>query len=186
MTNKKGGVNVLFGFELHTIYLFILIFVGCITILYLFFSELFDGLFEGIPFFDPAVILSFITITSAAAYLLEKFSFLSHLFIFIISCVISVILSSLIYFFILVPLKSAEVSLAYTEESLGGQVGKVIVPIPVDGFGEVVIETVNGIISKRATGYENEAIDYEEQVLIIEVKEGTVYVKKYESPLKFK
>ena len=84
------------------------------------------------------------------------------------------------------PLKSAEVSLAYTEESLGGQVGKVIVPIPVDGYGEIVIETVNGIISKRATGFENEAIEYDEQVLIIEAKEGTVYVKKYESALKFK
>ena len=31
-------------------------------------------------------------------------------------------------------------SLAYTDESLMGQVGKVIVPVPVDGFGEIVIE----------------------------------------------
>lgn len=177
---------LLFGFEVHAVYLFTLIVVGCITILYLFFSELFDGLFEGIPFVDPAVILSFITITSAGGYLLEKFTSLSNLFIFLIACIISAILSGLIYFFILVPLKSAEVSLAYTEESLGGQLGKVIVPIPVDGYGEIIIETVNGIISKRATGYENEAIEYEEQVLIIEAKEGTVYVKKYESPLQFK
>jgi len=177
---------LLFGFELHTVYLFTLIIVGCITILYLLFSELFDGFFEGIPFVDPAVILSFITITSAGGFLLEKFTSMSDLFIFFIACIISAIISSLIYFFILVPLKSAEVSLAYTEESLGGQVGKVIVPIPVDGYGEIVIETVNGIISKRATGFENEAIEYDEQVLIIEAKEGTVYVKKYESALKFK
>ncbi len=177
---------MLFGYELHTVYLFVLIIVGCITILYLFFSELFDGLFEGIPFVDPAVILSFITITSAGGFLLEKFTAMSNFSIFIIACIISAIISGLIYFFILVPLKSAEVSMAYTEESLGGQVGKVIVPIPVNGYGEIIIETVNGIISKRATGYENEAIEYEEQVLIIEAKEGTVYVKKYESPLQFK
>ena len=177
---------LLLGFELHTVYLFTLIIVGCITILYLFFSELFDGLFEGIPFVDPAVILSFITITSAGGFLLEKFSSMPDLLIFFIASIISAIISSLIYFFILVPLKSAEVSMAYTEESLGGQVGKVIVPIPVDGYGEIVIENVNGIISKRATGFENEAIEYDEQVLIIEAKDGTVYVKKYESPLQFK
>lgn len=177
---------LIFGYEVETIYLFILIIVGCITLLYLFFSDMLDGAFEGIPFIDPAVILSFITIASAGGFLLEKFTSLSSLYILILTCFISAVFSALIYYFLLVPLKAAEVSLAYTEDSLGGQVGKVIVPIPVDGFGEVVIETVNGIISKRATGFDNEAIDYDEEVLIIEAKDGTVYVKKYDSPLQYK
>ncbi len=177
---------MIFGFEIETVYLFTLIVVGSITLLYLFFSDMLDGVFEGIPFIDPAVILSFITIASAGGFLLEKLTSLSSIIVFIITCIISAGLCAIIYYFLLVPLKAAEVSLAYTEESLGGQVGKVIVPIPVDGFGEVVIETVNGIISKRATGFDNEAIDYDEEVLIIEAKEGTVYVKKYDSPLQFK
>lgn len=177
---------MLFGFELQTIYLTVLIVFGCITILYILFSDLLDGAFEGIPFIDPAVILSFITLFSASAYLLEKFSPLSSMFVVIISSVISAMFSALIYFFILVPLKSAEVSLAYTEESLGGQVGKVIVPIPQNGYGEIVIETAGGVISKRAAGFNNETIDYDEEVLIIEVKDGTVYVKKYDSPLQYK
>lgn len=177
---------MIFGYQIETIYLFTLIIVGCITLLYLFFSDMLDGVFEGIPFIDPAVILSFITIAAAGGFLLEKLTPLSSLYILILTCFISAVLSALIYFFLLVPLKAAEVSLAYTEDSLGGQVGKVIVPIPADGFGEVVIETVNGIISKRATGFDNEAIDYDEEVLIIEAKDGTVYVKKYDSPLQYK
>ncbi|WP_346235765.1 hypothetical protein MKY04_09620 [Lysinibacillus telephonicus] len=177
---------LIFGYQIETIYLFTLIIVGCITLLYLFFSDMLDGVFEGIPFIDPAVILSFITIAAAGGFLLEKLTPLSSLYILILTCFISAVLSALIYFFLLVPLKAAEVSLAYTEDSLGGQVGKVIVPIPADGFGEVVIETVNGIISKRATGFDNEAIDYDEEVLIIEAKDGTVYVKKYDSPLQYK
>ena len=80
---------------------------------------------------------------------------------------------------------SSEVSTAYTDESLQGHVGKVIVPIPNDGFGEIVIETVNGLISKRATEYDNEEIDYGKQVLIIDVDAGTFLVKEYE-PLKYK
>ena len=57
--------------------------------------------------------------------------------------------------------------------------GKVIVPIPKDGFGEIVIETINGVISKRAVGYDNEEIEYDKQVLIIEVENGTFLVKEY-------
>ncbi len=175
---------MLFGVDIQTIYLVTLIVAGCITVLYILFSDFLDGMADGIAFVNPAVILAFITLTSASGYLLEQFSSMSSLFVFIISCIISAILSSLLYFFVLVPLKSAEVSLAYTEQSLEGQIGKVIVPIPKDGFGEVVIETAGGIISKRATGFDNEAIDYDEEVLIIEVKDGTLHVKKYNSPFK--
>lgn len=177
---------MLFGFELQAIYLTVLIVFGCLTILYILFSDIMDGAFEGIPYIDPAVILAFITMFSASAYLLEKFSPLSSMFVVLISSVLSAIFSALIYFFVLLPLKSAEVSLAYTDESLGGQVGKVIVPIPKNGYGEIIIETTSGVISKRATGFDNEEIDYDNQVLIIEVKDGTVYVKKYDSPMEYK
>ncbi|WP_179965998.1 MULTISPECIES: hypothetical protein [Lysinibacillus] len=172
---------LIFGVELETIYLITLVLAGCITIVYLLFSEILDGAFEGVPLIDPAVILSFITIGSAGAYLFEKFTSWSTIFVLIIASIISTGITAIIYFFVLIPIRSAESSLAYTEESLGGQVGRVIVPIPVDGFGEIVIESVNGIISKRATGFDNEAIEYDEEVLIIEAKDGTVYVKKYES-----
>lgn len=76
---------------------------------------------------------------------------------------------------------STEVSIAYTDESLAGLVGKVITPIPIDGYGEIVIETVSGLLNKRATGYDNEQIDYGKEVLVIEVEEGTFLVREYEA-----
>ena len=172
---------MLFGFSLATVYLTILIVIGLVTVLYLFFSDLADGAAEGIPFVDPAVILSFITVTAAGGYLLEVFASLSHLFVLILAAIISSISTALLYFFFLVPLRSAEVSLAYTEESLAGQTGKVITPIPVDGFGEIIIETASGIINKRAASYDQQEIPYNQEVLIIEVMDGTVYVQPYES-----
>ncbi|MFY3790838.1 hypothetical protein ACOQFO_03875 [Ureibacillus sp. MALMAid1270] len=175
---------MLFGVEIQMIYLVTLIVAGCITVIYILFSDFLDGILDTIVFINPAVILAFITITSASGYLMEQFSPLSSIWVFIISCILSAILSTLLYLFILVPLKSAEVSLAYTDQSLEGQIGRVIVPIPKDGYGEVVIETAAGIISKRATGFDNDAIDYNDEILIIEVKEGTLLVKKYQSPFK--
>ena len=161
-------------------YLYSLIFLAICMILYLFFGDIADGVSEGIPFFNPTVILAFLTFFVALGFIFETLTSLNSILIGFISAVISIVLDVLVYFFILIPLKSAEVSMVYTEESLGGQVGKVIVPIPVDGFGEVVVETVNGIISKRATSYDNVAIGYDSKVLIVEVVKGTLYVREYE------
>ena len=146
----------------------------------MFFADLADGAAEGIPFFDPAVLLSFITMTAAGGYLLEQFTSLSSMLIFILAMVSASLLTALLYFFLLVPLRSAEVSLAYTEQSLEGQVAKVIVPVPLDGFGEIVIQSVNGLISKRAASYHQVEIPYDTQVLIIDMKDGTAFVAIYE------
>lgn len=174
----------LFGMPIVQIYLYVLIFAGILTIIYVLFSDIAEGVGEASPFLDPAVILSFITFTAAAGYFLEHLVGWSSLLILFAALAVAFVLDLLLYFFILLPLSTAEVSLAYTDDSLMGQVGKVIVPIPVDGYGEIVIETVNGLISKRAAGYENTAIDYGKEVLVIEVREGTFIVKEYE-PFRF-
>lgn len=170
----------MFGFSLTAIYLTVLIVIGSCTLLYLIFADLADGVAEGIPYFDPAVILTFISVTAASGYILERFTSIASIVAFIIALIIAAILTALLYFFLLVPLRSAEVSLVYTDASLEGQTAKVIVPIPIDGFGEIVIESVNGIISKRATSYHGEEIPYDMKVLIIEVKEGTAFVTSYD------
>jgi hypothetical protein len=174
-------VTLLFGYSIEIIYLTVLIVIGCCTVLYLFFADIADGSFEAIPFFDPAVILSFITFTAAAGYFFERFFNFSSLTNFIIAIVLSSMFTALLYYFLLVPLRSAEVSLAYTDESLESQLAKVIVPVPLNGFGEIVIETANGIISKRAASYHDVEIPYDSQVLIIEMKDGTAFVAVYEN-----
>ena len=171
----------MFGYSLEIIYLTVLIIIGCCTVIYLFFADLADASVDGVPFFDPAVILSFITFTAAIGYLMEKFFSISSVISFLIAIIVASLLTVLLYYFLLLPLRSAEVSLAYTDESLESQVAKVIVPIPLDGFGEILIESVNGIISKRAASYHNVEIPYDTQVLIIEVRDGTAYVAIYEN-----
>lgn len=175
----------LFGIAVQQLYLYILIIAAIVSVVYVLISDLADGVGELSPFLDPAVILAFITFTSAAAYLLELMTSLNSGSILLIAAVAAIVLDFLLYFFVLVPLRSAEVSLAYTDQSLTGLVGKVIVPIPVDGYGEIIIETVNGNLAKRAAGYENEAIEYGKEVLLIEVENGTFFVKEYE-PFRFK
>ncbi|MHA6259908.1 hypothetical protein ACXYMX_08320 [Sporosarcina sp. CAU 1771] len=174
----------LFGMPILQVYLITLIVAGISTVLYFFISDMAEGIGEFSPFLDPAVILSFITFVGAVGYILELVTNWTSGIILVVALITSFILDLLLYFFVLLPLRSAEVSLAYTDESLKGQVGKVIVPVPIDGFGEITIETVNGTIAKRASGYENAPIDYGKEVLVIDVKQGTFIVKEYE-PFRF-
>lgn len=60
-----------FGSPIVEVYLYALIISGFITISYVFFSDIAEGVGEGSPFLDPAVLLSFITFTSAVGYILE-------------------------------------------------------------------------------------------------------------------
>ncbi len=173
----------LFGATLENIYLFMLILAGILTILYLFLGDFLDGIGEISPFLNPALILAFITFFSASAYILEITTSLSTMLIAAISITIAFILDAVLNIFVFIPMASAEESLSYTEDSLKGRVGKIIISIPMDGFGEMIIKSKSGTISKPAASYDNETINEGQQVLVIEVKNGVLYVIPYEEEL---
>jgi membrane-bound ClpP family serine protease len=171
----------IFGYSIESIYLTVLIITGGITLLYLLFGDFLEGIAEAAGFLNPTLILAFVTFTSASGYIFELLTSYNHLLIMSISVIIAIILDVLLNVFVLIPLSRAEESLAYTTQSLRGRVGDVIIPIPVDGFGEVIIKSASGTISKSAASFENKAIAEGEKVLIIEVKDGVLKVLPYEN-----
>lgn len=172
----------LYGYSLETIYLIGLIVGGSLTFLYILFGDLLEGIFEAITEgpLNPTVVLAFITIFSSMAYLMEKFTSVGSLIIFLASLITALILVTLLNVFILVPLSQAEATLAYSDEDLKGRVGKVIISIPIDGFGEVIIQGNGGNIAKTAVSFDKEAIAYDTDVLIIEVENGVLHVLPHE------
>lgn len=171
----------IFGLNIETFYLTVLLFAGAITILYLLFGDFLEGVAEATGFLNPTLILAFFTFTSASGYLFELLTAFNHLLIIIVSVVIAIILVILLNVFVLIPLSSAEESLVYTTQSLRGRVGEVIIPIPEDGFGEVIIKSNSGTIAKAATSFENKAIAEGQKVLIVEVNDGVLKVLPYEN-----
>jgi membrane-bound ClpP family serine protease len=171
----------IFGLSIETLYLTVLIIAGGITLLYLLFGDFLEGIVEATGFLNPTLILAFVTFTSASGYIFEVLTSFHHLLIISISVIIAIILDVFLNVFVLIPLSRAEESLVYTTQSLRGRVGDVIIPIPADGFGEVIIKSASGTISKSAASFENKAIAEGEKVLIIEVKEGILKVLPYEN-----
>lgn len=172
----------LFGYQLQTIYLFGLIFGGVFTFLYILFGDLLEGIFEALSEgpINLTLVLAFITFTSASGYILEKATSIHSIVVFIISIVLAFILVTLLNLFILIPLSQAESTLAYSEQDLKGRVGKVIVSIPSDGFGEVMIEGNGGNIAKSAVSFEAVDIEYGSTVLVIDVIKGVLHVIPHE------
>lgn len=167
----------LFGMSIEMIYLVALFVSGAAILLYLLFGDVLGGAGE---IFNPVLILAFITIGAAAGYIFEVYTSINSVLILILLSVIAFILTAGLNFFILIPLSSAEESLAYTEQSLKGRIGKVIIPIPEDGYGEVLIENASGRIAKPAMGFKKEAIEEGVNVLIVEARKGVLYVTQYD------
>jgi membrane protein implicated in regulation of membrane protease activity len=167
-----------FSIPLETIYLYGLIISGIITVLYVLFADVFHfhGVGDGLDFLNPVLIFAFVTILSASGYLFERLSSFHYLLILGISAVAAFIVVALINVFVLVPLSSAEESLVYKESDLRGRIGTVITTIPVDGFGEVIIESTSGRIAKPASSFDGDLIPNGTKVLIVQVENGVLQV----------
>ena len=173
--------------NIEQIYLYGLIAGGVLTLVYILVSDMLDGLFEFIPdgWFNPTLILSFVTFLSAGGYLLETLTSINSIIILIVSALVSLLLVLLLNIFVLIPLTNAEESNAYTEDDLIGRAGHVIVSIPKDGFGEVILHDSGGTVSKTAKGFDEEEIPSGKDILVIDIKDGVAYVSVKDEDLSF-
>jgi len=172
----------MFGLDMMTLYFWCLIIFGGLTLIYILLSDVVDGIFDAFPI-DPALIFSFFTVFGATGYLVEKYSPLSGLLVLAIATVLALLLVILLHVFVFVPIRSADSSLGYTDDDLKGKLARVIISVPKDGFGEVVLSIGGSTVSRSAQSFENEEIPYDTEVLIIDVQTGVVSVTPYEKVL---
>jgi hypothetical protein len=158
----------------NSLFIWVIIFGGA-TFLFILFNDIFSGL-ELPDIFNPTLIFSYLTVFFASGFLLESLSGLNAGLCAGISLIISFTIVTLLNVFVLIPISSAEESLTFHDNDLRGRVGRVLTSIPVDGFGEVLIESISGSIAKTAASFKNEGIVSDTKVLIIEVKNGVIYV----------
>lgn len=161
------------------LYWWVLIIAGVGTFIYMIFSDVFD-MFDG--WFNPAVILSFLALGAGIGLILNALAHVSPMIGLAVALVGSFALTTLLYLFVLLPLSNAEESIGLTDESLVGLVGRLTVPIPEGGYGEVMIETVTGSVLKTAQSMEGTAVTTDRRVIVIEVKGNIAIVMEYDEP----
>lgn len=146
-----------------------------------FLSDMFDGMFDflsldGPQFFQPMVIVGFITGFGGAGIVLTDTTNIPQLFIVILSLLLALILSILVYFTYVKPMQNAEASTGFTYEDLVGRVGEVSIPLPATGYGEVMLNIGSSNTNQIAASFDEEDVPTGTRVVVVEIREETLYV----------
>lgn len=171
-----------FGYPPEVIYGAVLVVSALLTVLYFFFSDVLDGLFDVAdhPLFSPQLVLSFFIVGSAVGLLAEWYTDWASSLVLWLAIGVALVAVLLLHFFVFLPLRSAEASLGYTDADLEGALAKVTIPVPPDGFGEILISRKSGAVAKPAKSLHREEIAAGEEVVIVQMENGIAVVAKHD------
>ncbi|MFD3445395.1 NfeD family protein [Microbacteriaceae bacterium 4G12] len=172
----SGAMNI-FGYDVQSVYLIGLIIMGCLTIVHVLFGDVFEGVMAGASL-QITLVLSFFAILSGIGCIFEYITNWSSVVIFIVSALLSFIAVFLIKMFVLIPLSRAEQNTAYSMGEFTGQMGEVILTIPRNGFGEVLLESKLGNNGMPAKCASNEELVQGSKVCVLDVRDGVLFVEK--------
>lgn len=146
-----------------------------------------DGVFDflSVDFLKPIITASAITSFGGAGILLDRYTGLGAAGVVILAIVAAVLLSAVVYFAYVRPMDNSENSTGFSESELPGKVGEVTVPIPAQGYGEVMVKLVGGNTLHIASSWDRKEISAGTVVVVIETtKDGTVQVTElYPHPM---
>lgn len=150
-------------------------------------GNIMDGVFDmisaDIHVFDPLVIIGGITVLGGAGITLTEYTGLSTGVVLLLSLLIAVFMSMLVFFFYVKPMKNTETSTGFSIQDLVGKIGEVIVPLPAKGYGEVLVKIGAGHTNQIAASFDREEIQAGTRVVVIEAKDDTLYVSRFENNL---
>jgi membrane protein implicated in regulation of membrane protease activity len=112
--------------------------------------------------------------------LLGRYSELGGAAVIAVAALIAVIAGICVYFFYVKPMENSESSTGYSMKELSGVIAEVLVPIPAVGYGEVIVKAGAGVSNQIAASFEGTMIPSGARVVVIEVKDNTLYVSKLE------
>ncbi|MGG4036321.1 protease [Paenibacillus cisolokensis] len=150
-----------------------------------FLSEALDGLLdflspEGVPWLEPTTIVGAITVFGGAGLLLDRYSPLGAGAVIAASLLIAVLAGAGVFFLYVKPMENSENSTGYSIRDLTGKLGEVLVPIPSAGYGEVLVSVGAGRANHIAASFDGEPIAGGSRVVVVEVRDGTLYVSRLE------
>jgi membrane protein implicated in regulation of membrane protease activity len=146
-----------------------------------FFSGLFDFLpAQGVHFIQPTVVVGGVTVFGGAGIVLTEYSPFSVRMIIVLSLLLAVLLSVSVYFLYVKPMRNTENSTGFSIQDFVGRIGEVMTPIPVAGYGEILVKMGAGNTHEIAASFDKEAIQAGTRVVIIDVKDDTLLVSRYE------
>ncbi|MOA18801.1 putative membrane protein YuaF [compost metagenome] len=146
-------------------------------------DDLLDGALEwfsvnGHSWLSSTSLVGGITVFGGAGILFMRYTDLGMAVILVLSLLIAVVSAVLVFFLYVKPMKNSENSIAFSLQSLSGALAEVLVPIPASGCGEVMVKVGAGFTNQIASSFEGVAIASGARVVVVEVKDSTLYVSE--------
>lgn len=167
---------------MENLYLILFISGLAYAILTVFVGDIFNTQFDlgggHLPFISPTTIGSFITVFGGTGYFLSVKTGLSGAIVGGISIVIAIVISALMFFFVVVPLLNAEKTAAYSAHEMIGRTAEVVTVIVGDSKGEIIYEQGGSRLSAPAKTANRMSVKQGDFVTIVDVISGTFIVQK--------
>lgn len=136
--------------------------------------------FLSADYLNPMVLAAGITVFGGTGILLDDYSPLPAAAIIVLALAFAVLTGALIGKYYIRPMKKSENSTAYSMNGLKGRIGEVLTAIPGKGCGEVLVKVGAGNTNQIAASFDGTDIQAGTRVVVVEVKDGTVYVSRFE------
>jgi len=134
---------------------------------------------DGWSWLQPMTIVGGITVFGGAGLMLDRYTGLGTAAVLLLALLLAVVIGAGVYFFYVKPMQNTENSTGYSVQDMSGKLAEVLVPIPSSGYGEIVIRMgPAGVTNQMAQSFDGEPIEAGAKVVIVEVKNGELYVSK--------
>jgi membrane-bound ClpP family serine protease len=168
---------------MESLYLILFIVGFVYAVLTIFVGDIFNTHFDlsggHLPFISPTTIGSFITVFGGVGYYLSVKTGFNGVIIAGIAIIIAIVVATLMFFLIVMPLLRAEKTAAYSAHEMIGRSAEVVTSIVGNSKGEIVYEQGGSRLSAPAKAVNELSIKQGEVVTIVDVVSGTFIVQKY-------
>jgi membrane-bound ClpP family serine protease len=138
--------------------------------------------FLSLDYLNPTVLAVGITVFGGAGITLTQYTLLPHLIVLAAALVMAVLMGFVVSRYLVKPMKKTENSTAYSMKGLNGRLGEVITTVPGgNGCGEVLLKVGAGNTNHIAASFDGSAIQAGVRVVVVEVKDGVLYVTRFEN-----
>ncbi|WP_019912378.1 hypothetical protein [Paenibacillus sp. HW567] len=140
------------------------------------------GVFDVVTFhwISPAVLAGGITVFGGAGLLLTRYSSLENGPILALALLTAAFMAVVMYLGVVKPMNRSEMSSGFSMSELPGKIGEVTVPVPAEGYGEIMVKFGAANSLHTAAGFDHHPLPAGCKVVVVEVKEGVALVSEFE------
>lgn len=141
-----------------------------------------DGIFDvvSLDFLNPTVLAGAVTVFGGAGVLLTRYSTLDNGPIAALAVLTAAFMGVLMYFGFVKPMDKRQTSNGFSMQDLPGRIGQVTVPVPAEGYGEVMVKFGAANSLHTASSFDQRPLAAGTRVVVVEVSEGVALVSAFE------